>query len=102
MPPAESRVITKRFLPIKPPPDTSRPVQAACRRPGLVAKQAGGHSCPCPVTCTLDTHMQHWERGARMDSSSWECRPNLGGETRVCMVPGRIIHGPLSLLLFCF
>lgn len=24
------------------------------------------------------TYMQHWESGARMEISSWECRPNLG------------------------
>lgn len=27
----------------------------------------------------LKAYLQHWESGERMEISSWECRPNLGG-----------------------
>lgn len=27
-----------------------------------------------------DTHMQHWDSGDRMEISSLECFPNLGGK----------------------
>lgn len=34
-----------------------------------------------PPALELGAHLQHWDSGDRMESSSWECRPNLEGET---------------------
>lgn len=34
-------------------------------------------SIPDPQTELNQTYMQHWDRGARIDISSWECFPNL-------------------------
>lgn len=33
------------------------------------------------------TYMQHWVSGARMEVSSWECRPNLRVRRELSMVP---------------
>lgn len=34
----------------------------------------------CDLTREPKAYLQHWESGDRMESSSWECRPNLGGK----------------------
>ena len=47
------------------------------------------------------TYMQHWESGARMEVSSWECRPNLEEISRECraLVPAHHLpHLPDILL----
>lgn len=45
----------------------------------LGSKWDGGS--PLPPALELGAHLQHWDSGDRMESSSWECRPNLEGET---------------------
>lgn len=36
-------------------------------------------------------YLQHWVSGARMESSSWECRPNLGEEMACTMASGNFV-----------
>lgn len=56
-----------------------------------------GSSLGCRGGRGAGTHMQHWERGARMEISSWECLPNLGGEAEVRSCPLLLPPPRLSL-----
>lgn len=52
----------------------------------------------CDLTREPKAYLQHWESGDRMESSSWECRPNLGGETGF---RGRCLPAVFSSRLVC-
>lgn len=65
--------------------DTGNSCHSTHPRPDQWKQKEPQHAVASRIKCRngaleLKAHLQHWERGERMEISSWECRPNLGGE----------------------